>query len=80
VRLDLGLQRFHARFQHSALELLGLGPLGGLAGRHICAALAAGHHLDDDAGHDEKEIALAVFQHAREKNQAKEEYDQQRLP
>ena len=32
MRLDLGLQRFHARFQHGALELFGFGPPGRLVG------------------------------------------------
>src|SRR5439155_5768142 len=32
MRLDLGLQRFHARFQHGALELFGCGAMGGFVG------------------------------------------------
>jgi hypothetical protein len=47
MRLDLGLQRFHARFHHSALELLGLGPLGGLGRGQLGSALPARHDLDD---------------------------------
>ena len=52
MRLDLGLQRLHARFQHGALELFGFGPLGGLACRQFRSALAARHDLDDEGGDD----------------------------
>ncbi len=55
MRLDLRLQRFHPRFQHGALELLGLGALGRLAGRQLRPALAARHDLDDEGGDDEQE-------------------------
>ena len=41
MRLDLGLQRLHARFEHRALELLGIGALGGLVGGQLRLALAA---------------------------------------
>ena len=49
MRLDLRLQRFHARFQHRALELLGFRPLRGFVGSQLRPALAARHHLDDDS-------------------------------
>ena len=57
MRLDLRLQRFHARFEHRALELLGFGPLGGLVGGQLRPALAARHHLDDEGGDDEQKAS-----------------------
>src|SRR4029077_8143305 len=62
VRLDLGLQRLHTRFEHGALELLGLGPLGGLRRRQLRAALAAGHDLGDDGDDEEQEKRLLELQ------------------
>jgi hypothetical protein len=55
VRLDLGLQRFHARFQHGAFELFGFGPLGGLVSCQFRSALPARYHLDDKGGDNEQE-------------------------
>src|SRR5207302_3115058 len=55
VRLDLRLQRFHARFEHAPLELFSLGSSGGLGGDPFRSALAARHHLDDDGDDDEQE-------------------------
>jgi hypothetical protein len=64
MRLDLGLQRFHARFEHRALELFGLGLLGGLVRSHFRSALAARHHLDDERGDDQQEEPIGGFSNA----------------
>ena len=64
MRLDLRLQRLHARFQHGALELFGFGALGGLVGGQLRSALAARHHLDDEGGDDEQEDRVGVLEYA----------------
>src|SRR5450631_2002668 len=66
MRLDLGLQRFHARFQHGALELFGFRPLGGLVGGHFRSAFAACHHLDDEGGDDEQKGQGGELEYATE--------------
>src|SRR6266700_3772579 len=66
MRLDLGLQRLHARFQRGALELFGFGPLGGVAGGPFRPALAARHHLDDEGGDDEHKSQNRNLQYATE--------------
>ena len=64
MRLDLGLQRFHARFQHGALELLGFRPLGGLVGGQFRSTLAARHHLDDEGGDDDEKDRGRMLEYA----------------
>ena len=62
MRLDLRLQRFHARFEHRALELLGLGALRRLARGQLRAALAARDDLDDERGDDDqKKLSVGSF-------------------
>ena len=72
MRLDLGLQRFHARFQHGALELLGFGPLRGLAGFPFRPALAARHHLDDEGSDDEHHRRDGAVEYAAGQDQAQD--------
>src|ERR1700674_4217662 len=66
MRLDLGLQRFQARFQHGALELFGFGPLGGLVGGQFRSALAARNRLDDEGGDDQREYRIGLLEYAAE--------------
>src|SRR6266542_1394525 len=79
MRLDLGLQRFHARFQHGALELFGCRAMGGFVGGQFRSALAARHHLDDEGGDDEHKSQDRNLEYASE-YQAQERNEQQRLP
>jgi len=72
-------QRFHSRFHHPALELLGFGPLGGFAGGQFRSALSARHYLDDERGHDQQEGQGGKLEYATH-YQSQERNEQQRLP